>query len=76
MLMVKGTGKMVLDLVLLAAGALPHGASPWTQRGGQGKTTIKLLMVQDLGWIFDARVGLHIDVFPSAFVSEHDPVRS
>jgi hypothetical protein len=31
-------------------------------------------MVQELGWIYDTRVGLHIDVFPPAFVSEHDPV--
>ena len=31
-------------------------------------------MVQELGWVYDARVGLHIDVFTPAFVSEHDPV--
>jgi hypothetical protein len=31
-------------------------------------------MVQELGWAYDAKVGLHIDVFPPAFVSEYDPV--
>ena len=31
-------------------------------------------MVQELGWVYDAGVGLHIDVFPPAYVSEHDPV--
>ena len=31
-------------------------------------------MVQELGWAFDYGVGLHIDVFPPAYVSDHDPM--
>lgn len=67
-------GEELFSLPIRQAGWLVFELDDFAAQWGQFWRDDPYRMVQELGWVFDARVGLHIDVFPLAFVSEYDPV--
>ena len=67
-------GEELFSLPIRQAGWLVFELDDFAAQWGAFWRDDPYRMVQELGWAYDARVGLHIDVFPPAFVSEHDPV--
>jgi hypothetical protein len=67
-------GETLFSLPIRQAGWLVFELDDFAAQWGEFWRDDPYRMVQELGWAYDAKVGLHIDVFPPAFVSEHDPV--
>jgi hypothetical protein len=67
-------GETLFSLPIRQAGWIVFELDDFAAQWGQFWRDDPYRLVQELGWAYDARVGLHIDVFPPTFVSEHDPV--
>jgi hypothetical protein len=67
-------GETLFSLPIRQAGWLVFELDDFAAQWGEFWRDDPYRMVQELGWVFDPRVGLHIDVFPPAFVLEHDPM--
>ncbi|NLE43944.1 MAG: hypothetical protein GX620_04430 [Chloroflexi bacterium] len=67
-------GEELFSLPIRQAGWLVFALDDFVTQWGQFWRDDPYRMVQELGWVYDAKVGLHIDVFSPAFVAEHDPV--
>jgi hypothetical protein len=67
-------GEALFSLSIRQAGWLVFELDDFAAQWGKFWRDDPYRLVQELGWVYDARVGLHIDVFPPTFVTEHDPV--
>ncbi len=66
------TGDPLFSLPIRQAGWLVFELDDFAAQWGEFWHDDPYRLLQELGWAFDTRVGLHIDVFPPAFVSDHD----
>ncbi|MCU0520646.1 MAG: hypothetical protein MUF84_08145 [Anaerolineae bacterium] len=65
-------GEALFSIPIQQAGWLVFELYSFSAQWGEFWHDDPYRLVQEVGWVFDTRVGLHIDVFTTAFVSEHD----
>jgi hypothetical protein len=65
-------GEALFSIPIRQAGWLVFELDSFSAQWGEFWHDDPYRLVQEIGWVFDTRVGLHIDVFTTAFVSEHD----
>ena len=67
-------GEALFSIPIRQAGWLVFELDSFAAQWGQFWRDDPYRLVQELGWIYDAGVGLHIDVFPATFASKRDAV--